>query len=182
MSWWKKILQFRKTECTCDTPNRSLSESSVGKYLRIKGIHGEEDVCQRLREMGFCESSIVEKIADSGTLICKVCDSKIVISKKLAENIIVQDICQLKGHKMLEKVSQVVLLSEMSLGQRGIVDSFISDSDDCERVEEMGVTPGEEVEIVRYAPLGDPIEIKIRGYSLSLRKQEAEKIKVRVVS
>ena len=45
----------------------------------------------------------------------------------------------------------------------------------------MGVTPGEEVEIVRYAPMGDPIEIKIRGYSLSLRKQEAEKIKVKIL-
>ena len=37
----------------------------------------------------------------------------------------------------------------------------------------MGLTPGTEFEITRFAPLGDPIEIKIRGFSLSLRKNEA---------
>ena len=131
-----------------------------------------------MREMGFCESSIVEKISDSGALICKVCDSKVVISKELAQNIIVADVCQLKGHKGF---SQTVLLSQMTLGQRGTIDNFTAGSDDCERIEEMGVTPGEQVEIVRYAPMGDPIEIKVRGYSLSLRKQEAERIKVRLL-
>ena len=69
----------------------------------------------------------------------------------------------------------------MALGQRGTIDDFAAGSDDCERIEEMGVTPGELVEIVRYAPLGDPIEIKIRGYFLSLRKQEAERIKIKLL-
>lgn len=74
-----------------------------------------------------------------------------------------------------------VILSQMSVGQCGKIHHFISDSDDCERIEEMGVTPGEMVEVVRYAPLGDPIEIKIRGYLLSLRKEEADLIEVIVL-
>ncbi|MBQ3033127.1 MAG: ferrous iron transport protein A [Deferribacterales bacterium] len=41
------------------------------------------------------------------------------------------------------------------------------------RVMEMGVTPGTVVEVERYAPLGDPIELKVKGYHLSLRKDEA---------
>ena len=73
---------------------------------------------------------------------------------------------------------KVILLSKMAVGQRGVVRDFVYESDDCERVEEMGITPGEPIEVIRYAPLGDPIEVKIRGYLLSLRKEEADLIEV----
>ena len=43
----------------------------------------------------------------------------------------------------------------------------------------MGLLVGTTVELVRFAPLGDPIEIRIRGYNLSLRKHEAEQVMVR---
>jgi ferrous iron transport protein A len=43
---------------------------------------------------------------------------------------------------------------------------------------EMGVVPGAPVRVIKRAPLGDPIEIKIRGYNLALRKSEAETILV----
>src|SRR3954464_10648537 len=98
--WWKKILNLKTDQCACGSSSKKLSEVSVGSRLQIECLHGEEAACQRLREMGFCESSIVEKVADSGALICKVCDSKVVISKKLAENIVVKDVCQLKGHSI----------------------------------------------------------------------------------
>lgn len=44
------------------------------------------------------------------------------------------------------------------------------------RILDMGIIPGLEVELERFAPLGDPIEIKLRGYHLSLRQKEAERI------
>ena len=47
------------------------------------------------------------------------------------------------------------------------------------RLMEMGLLVGTPVELVRFAPLGDPVEIKVRGYNLTLRKQEAEQIFVR---
>ena len=46
------------------------------------------------------------------------------------------------------------------------------------RLMEMGVMRGTEIEMVKLAPLGDPIEVKLRGYHLSLRKQEAEQIEI----
>ncbi len=46
------------------------------------------------------------------------------------------------------------------------------------RLSDLGFVKGEEIEIKRIAPLGDPIEISLKGYSLSLRKKEAEKIEV----
>ena len=47
------------------------------------------------------------------------------------------------------------------------------------RLMEMGLLNGTAVELVRFAPLGDPVEIKVRGYNLTLRKHEAEQIFVR---
>jgi len=50
------------------------------------------------------------------------------------------------------------------------------------RLMEMGLLVGTVVELVRFAPLGDPVEIKVRGYNLTLRKHEAEQILVRANS
>jgi Fe2+ transport system protein FeoA len=51
-----------------------------------------------------------------------------------------------------------------------------------QRLLEMGVLPGTEVTVVRFAPLGDPIEVKVLGYSLSLRRSEAALVQVEVAS
>lgn len=48
-----------------------------------------------------------------------------------------------------------------------------------QRLMEMGLTAGTECSVVRYAPLGDPMQVKIRGYLLSLRASEAEGVQVR---
>jgi Fe2+ transport system protein FeoA len=49
---------------------------------------------------------------------------------------------------------------------------------DRPRLMEMGLLVGTSVELVRFAPLGDPVELKVRGYHLSLRRHEAENILV----
>jgi len=48
------------------------------------------------------------------------------------------------------------------------------------RLMEMGLLVGTTVELVRFAPMGDPVEIKVRGYNLTLRKHEADQILVKV--
>jgi ferrous iron transport protein A len=50
---------------------------------------------------------------------------------------------------------------------------------DKPRLMEMGLLVGTPIELVRFAPLGDPVEIKVRGYHLSLRRHEAEQILVK---
>ncbi|HLP78827.1 MAG TPA: FeoA family protein [Candidatus Paceibacterota bacterium] len=50
------------------------------------------------------------------------------------------------------------------------------------RLMEMGLLVGTKVELVRFAPLGDPVEIKVRGYNLTLRKHEAEQIFVQTAA
>jgi ferrous iron transport protein A len=172
LSWLSNFFGHRKKEAF--SGELLLSDVFVGHTVRIVRLGGEQSVAHRLREMGFRESAMVDKVADSGAIICKVVDARVAISKKLAQNIYVEDMGK-AGRSMSD---ELILLSQMSVGQRGIIRDFTADNDDYERIVEMGVTPGEEIEVIRYAPLGDPIEIRVRGYLLSLRKAEAERIKV----
>jgi ferrous iron transport protein A len=66
-------------------------------------------------------------------------------------------------------------LSELSAGQKGIIDSFETD-DIFIKLMEMGCVPGEKVKVEQVAPLGDPISISVSGYMLSLRLSEANSI------
>ena len=66
-------------------------------------------------------------------------------------------------------------LSELKQGDRGKIKGFHS-SELESKLMEMGCIPGEEVVVEQIAPLGDPISIKVAGYSLSLRKNEANEI------
>lgn len=50
------------------------------------------------------------------------------------------------------------------------------------RMMDMGVLPGELIKVEKIAPLGNPIEVTVRGYNLSLRKEEAREIEIEVVS
>jgi len=69
-------------------------------------------------------------------------------------------------------------LKDLNPGQEGTIMSIGQRGPMRKRLMDMGVTPGIKVKVVKVAPLGDPIEINIRGYELSLRKNEAENIEV----
>ena len=69
-------------------------------------------------------------------------------------------------------------LREMKPGQSGKVISIGESGPLKRRIMDMGITPGVEVKVVKMAPLGDPVEIRIRGYELSLRMEEAARIEV----
>lgn len=68
-------------------------------------------------------------------------------------------------------------LRELAPGQHGTITGYSTD-DPPSRLLEMGLLPGTTVEVVRLAPLGDPIDLKVRGYHLSIRKHEAELIRI----
>ena len=73
-----------------------------------------------------------------------------------------------------------VSLNSLIPGERGTVQRVTSTlSHVRQRLLEMGLVKGTSIELVRYAPLGDPIEVKVGGYRLSLRRLEAEAVIVR---
>ena len=71
-------------------------------------------------------------------------------------------------------------LHKLRVGQRGVVVHVGGKGPARRRMMDMGLVPGTEVKVVRVAPLGDPIEFTVKGYSLSLRASEAQAIKVEV--
>jgi len=70
-------------------------------------------------------------------------------------------------------------LTSIALGTVATVVEIKLPPESRPRLMEMGLLVGTPVEVVRFAPLGDPVELKVRGYNLTLRKHEAEQIFVR---
>ena len=69
-------------------------------------------------------------------------------------------------------------LDELKPGESARILEVRGDDEAADRLMEMGLVEGTEFSVVRFAPLGDPIEIKTRGYHLSLRKAEAASVEV----
>lgn len=67
-------------------------------------------------------------------------------------------------------------LKDLKPGQRGCVQRIIVEGLMRRKLMDMGVTPGVEIEVNKMAPFGDPMEVRLRGYALSLRKKDAENI------
>lgn len=61
-------------------------------------------------------------------------------------------------------------------GEKGIVKSVGNKGAVRRRLIDMGITPGAEIILRKYAPFGDPIQINVRGYELSIRKSDAKKV------
>lgn len=75
-------------------------------------------------------------------------------------------------------MNAAVKLSELSVGSSAVVREFPKAGAAFLRLREMGLLTGTKVTLVRTAPMGDPLEIKVRGYHLTLRKAEAEHVLV----
>jgi len=73
-------------------------------------------------------------------------------------------------------------LADIEIGGRAVIHAVRCARPDAVRLMEMGMLPGTEVEIVRRAPLGDPLELRLRGYALSIRSTEARLIEVEPVT
>jgi Fe2+ transport system protein FeoA len=71
-------------------------------------------------------------------------------------------------------------LTSVGVGRTATVVEIKLPPESRPRLMEMGLLVGTRVELVRFAPLGDPVEIKVRGYNLTLRKHEANQIFVRI--
>ncbi|MDP5214934.1 FeoA family protein [Pseudoalteromonas tunicata] len=73
-------------------------------------------------------------------------------------------------------------LNQISLGAAARIVSFDNNNNELQKkLLAMGLIPGSLLEVIRFAPLGDPMVLKVRGSSLSLRKAEADSIFVELV-
>jgi ferrous iron transport protein A len=70
-----------------------LTELPAGMLGRIAELNGRADSCQRLREMGFCESAVIKKIAGKHMLICQLCGTRVALNNRTAQKIVVEPLC-----------------------------------------------------------------------------------------
>lgn len=69
-------------------------------------------------------------------------------------------------------------LDSVKTGEERVIKKLLGEGAVKRRIMDMGLTKGTSVKVVKVAPLGDPIELEVRGYDLSIRKDEAAKIEV----
>jgi ferrous iron transport protein A len=72
-------------------------------------------------------------------------------------------------------------LDQLRAGQRAAIQAVKGDDAILQRLLEMGLFEGEEIEVIGFAPLGDPMEVRLRDYRLSLRRTEAARVLVALV-
>ncbi|MGN6135624.1 MAG: FeoA family protein [Aureliella sp.] len=69
-------------------------------------------------------------------------------------------------------------LADLTEGQSAVIADVVGDDAMAQRLMEMGLTDGEQVRLVGFAPMGDPIEFSVRGYRLTLRRSEAQRVTI----
>ena len=73
-----------------------------------------------------------------------------------------------------------IFLSDLKKGDEGIIERFLNHGKNLVRLSDMGLREGIGFRVIKFAPLGDPIEIKVRGFYLSIRKSQAKQIQVKI--
>lgn len=69
-------------------------------------------------------------------------------------------------------------LSELQIGEKGVIADVVGSDNVAARLLEMGLLPGETIEVIGRAPMGDPTEYSVVGYRISLRKVESSRVQV----
>lgn len=137
---------------------------------RILGINLPKDSLLHLSNLGLAAGETIE-------VVTKTKNSAIIIVKgsRLAFDASILDKIDLAP---AEEDQEKIPLSELPVGRSSIVTDIFSANETKRRLMDMGITKRTRVLLRKVAPLGDPLEISLRGYELTLRKSEAQMISV----
>ena len=143
-----------------------LSEAQPGPY-RIAAIVAPGDLAKKLSDLGLHVGDTIEVISNQGAngLVVGRGDARLALDQATAAVV-----------RVLPHVGGAVIgIADLHPGEQArVVGLKKGDRDYRKRLMAMGLTPGIAFTLTRVAPLGDPVEISVRGSALSLRKGEAE--------
>ena len=174
---------------------KKLSEMGVGSEGYYFGDELDGNIAEFFSDVNLRRGEQLKVLGKtSSQMIILAGDEPIHISREIAEKIVVaeleiktsnnsRDIAVEKTNKeraMQEKTTEKKTLKDLKIGQTGVVVSVKGKGSIKQRMMDMGLVSGSEVEVIRVAPLGDPIEISLKGYNLSLRKSEAKDIVIEI--
>ena len=147
-----------------------IYDAALKTPYRILGINLPKDSLLHLSNLGLAAGEMIE-------VVTKTKNSAIIIVKgsRLAFDASILDKIDLAP---AEEDQKKIPLSELPVGHSAIVTDIFSANETKRRLMDMGITKRTRVLLRKVAPLGDPLEISLRGYELTLRKSEAQMISV----
>ena len=146
------------------------SELSLDKSYEILSIDLPEESLRHLSNLGLkvgTRFQIISKTKTSAILMVKA--SRLAFDDSILSKLTV---------KPVEEALETLHLSELAVGDFAYVDGIFAEGEAKRRLMDMGLTRHTKIYLRKVAPLGDPMEISLRGYELSLRKSEAQLISV----
>ncbi|CEF51242.1 MULTISPECIES: ferrous iron transport protein A [Lactococcus] len=148
---------------------KTLNTARIGQIYYVNKILKSEHA-GKLRELGFAPDTEVVLISmDGENALLKIGQTRLALSSFYLNTILIKD---------EQSNEELIPLSSLNIGQSGVVRLLEGESEIKRRLMDMGITRGTSIAVHKLAPLGDPMELHLRGYSLSLRKKDAEKIKI----
>ena len=172
-----------------------ISDLAAGQQGHVLQCQVGEPVRVALDEQGVRPGARVHLLVTSEqSVLLQVDGAHVSLARSLAHAVLVEPIvegaspeCTLQTIPQPKSVGEApasvprqVTLDTLKVGQRGVVVRIEGQGPARRRMLDMGLVPGAEVKVVRVAPLGDPIEFQVKGYSLSLRKTEAANVTVEI--
>ena len=147
-----------------------IYDAALKTPYRILGIDLPKDSLLHLSNLGLAAGETIE-------VVTKTKNSAIIIVKgsRLAFDASILDKIDLAP---AEEDQKKIPLSELPVGHSAIVTDIFSANETKRRLMDMGITKRTRVLLRKVAPLGDPLEISLRGYELTLRKSKAQMISV----
>lgn len=147
-----------------------LSQIKLVTEYEIVGIDLEEASVRHLADLGIKIGSFIQVISKTNdTAILLVRAARIALDNSILKKLDVVP----KGSS-----KSSLPLSELAIGDSSYIEAIHADGALKRRLMDMGLTKNTNVQLQKVAPLGDPLEIKLRGYDLTLRKSEASLISV----
>lgn len=152
----------------------TAAEAIHNRVYTIETIQTEESTKKHLNDLGFVPGKKIVLINDSGNKgVILLHHSRIAIDRTILEQIIIVE--------TQTSEEEWVSLDQLTVGQKAIVVGVHGQGAIKRRLMDMGLTKGVELFVRKVAPLGDPIEINLRGYELTLRKSEAALVLIQKV-
>jgi ferrous iron transport protein A len=137
--------------------------------VTIRKISGRDDIRQHLAELGFVVDTEITVVSEmAGNLIVQVKTAALVWTRPWQTALCLRD----------RRVNRMKTLKDVKVGETATVKRLHGAGPVKRRIMDMGITKGVDIFVRKVAPLGDPMELNLRGYELSVRKADAEMIEV----
>ncbi|MGY3750395.1 FeoA domain-containing protein [Vagococcus acidifermentans] len=151
-----------------------LSKCETNTEYIFLGFSKKSPYENHLLGLGLVKGTTIQILSFSSNnqMIVHFQNSRVGIDSHVAEDILV-------SKKEGNSVRKYMSLNDMPVGTKSVVEGILGKGAVKRRLMDMGLTKGTPILLRKVAPLGDPIEVAVRGYQLTLRKSEADLILIR---